>query len=138
MSFVSQYGNRSLRRSPPNPTVPGCMTIFLIAALIALPSTAEAWHWSLASGWDFDSYAECMDYYARNPPGETCVTSGFPSPARHCEHYTSEQLCAEIKSEEYEKLRKQEEITRVIVLSCRAESVTDAQFAACVALATGR
>ena len=137
MSPVSQYRNRTLRRSSPNPAVPGCMLVFLIAALIALPSTAEAWHWSLASGWDFDSYAECMDYYANNPPSETYVTYGSPG-AGHFVHYTPEQLCAEIKYEEYEKLRKQEEITRVIVLSCRAQSVTDAQFEACVALATGR
>jgi hypothetical protein len=109
------------------------MLVFLIATFIALPSTAEAWSWWY--GWD--SYAECMDYYAKNPPGETYVTYGSPG-AGHFGHYTPEQLCAEIKYEEYEKLRKQEEITRVLVLSCRAESVTDAQFAACVALATGR
>jgi hypothetical protein len=125
MSLVSQYRNRSLRRSPPNPAVPGRALIFLIAAFIALPSTAKAYSWW--SGWD--SYAECMDYYTTNPP--------VPRPP-HYFHYTKDQICSVIKAEDDEKLRKQEEINRVLVLSCRAESVTDAQFAACVSLAIGR
>jgi hypothetical protein len=46
-------------------------SLVLIAALIALPSTAKAWHYSL-NGWDFDSYAECMDYHTKNPPTAGC------------------------------------------------------------------
>jgi hypothetical protein len=101
--------------------------LVLIAASITLPSTAEAWHWSLADGWDFDSYAECMDYYAANPP--------VPNPP-HYYHFTADGLCAVKKAEEDEKRRAQAEMNRVIVLSCRATSVSDAQFAACVALMT--
>ena len=121
MSLLSQYRNRSLRRSPPNPAVPGRMLTLLVAAFIALPSTAKAYSWW--SGWD--SYAECMDYYTKNPP-----VPSYP----HYYHFTPEQVCSVKKAEEDEKLRKQEEITRIIILSCRAQSVTDAQFAACVAL----
>jgi hypothetical protein len=96
------------------------MLIVSIAAFIALPSPAKAWSWFY--GWD--SYAECMGYYAKNPPGETRST--WTLGGSHIEHYTPEQLCAHIKYEEDEKRRKQEEMTRVIVLSCRAASVTDA------------
>jgi hypothetical protein len=82
----------------------------LIAAFITLPSTAEAWHWSLAYGWDFDSYPECMDYYAANPP--------VPSPP-HYYHFTADSLCAVKKAEEDEERRHQEQITKMIVLTCR-------------------
>jgi hypothetical protein len=96
----------------------------LIAASITLPSTAEAWHWSLAYGWDFDSYPECMDYYAANPP--------VPSPPHHY-HFTADGLCAVKKAEEDEERRPQEQITKMIVLTCREHSVTYPQFADCVA-----
>jgi hypothetical protein len=42
MSLVSQYRNSSLRRSSSNPAVLRCLPFFLIAAFIALPSTAKA------------------------------------------------------------------------------------------------
>jgi hypothetical protein len=70
-----------------------------------------------------------MDYYAANPP-----VPSYP----HYYHFTAQQICAVKKAEEDDKLREQEEITRVILLSCQAGSVTYPQFAACVALATGR
>src|SRR5579872_5033734 len=99
------------------------ISIFLIAAFIVPPSTAEAWHWSLAKGWDFDSYAECMDYYGKNPPA--------PSPP-HYYHFTADDLCAVKKAEEDEERRRQEEITKMIVVTCREETVTYPQFVDCV------
>jgi hypothetical protein len=95
------------------------MPILLIAAFIALPSTAKAYSWWSGS---WDSYGECTDYYTKNP----------------AKKHTPEETCRYYKALEDEKLRNQQEINRVIVLSCAAESVTNSQFAACVALATGR
>ena len=46
-------------------------------------------------------------------------------------------MCASKKAEEDEKRREQAKTYRIIVLSCRADSVSEEQFAACVALATG-
>jgi hypothetical protein len=107
-------------------------SLVLIAALIALPSTAKAWHYSL-NGWDFDSYAECMDYHTKNPPTAGCsINPTICHPA-----YTPQFMCASKKAEEDEKRREQAKTYRIIVLSCRADSVSEEQFAACVALATG-
>jgi len=87
-------------------------SIILLTISILLPSTAKAWHWSLLNGWDFDSYAECMDYYAKNPATSGCsygvMTSCHPA-------YTSEQMCAVKKAEEDDDRRKQEEAFRLIV-----------------------
>jgi hypothetical protein len=106
--------------------------LVLIAAFIALPSSAKAYSWW--SGWD--SSAECLDYYTKNPSTAGCIWNGAGA---HCHPaYTPEQMCEAKKAEEDEKRRAQAELNRVLVLSCRAESITYAQFAACVALATGR
>jgi hypothetical protein len=102
-----------------------------IAAFIALPSTAEAWHYSLLLGWEFDSYAECMDYYAANPPGDTWVGGGLGH--SHKEHFTSGQLCAHMKDADDEERRNQEQITAIILLNCREHSVTYRELADCVA-----
>ena len=132
MSPVSQYRNSSLRRSPSNQVATGCLAFLLIATFVALPSSAMAYPWW--SGWD--SYAECKDYYTKNPATADCYWSGGTT---HCHPaYTPEQMCASKKAEEDEKLRQQEEMRRIIVLSCQAEAVTYSQFAACVALATSR
>ena len=112
-------------------TMASCALV-LIAAFIALPSTAKAYSWW--SGWD--SSAECKDYYTKNPPTAGCVWNG--GGAQCYPAYTPEQMCEAKKAEEDEKRRAQAEMNRVLVLSCRAESVTYPQFAARVALATGR
>ena len=108
------------------------LTITFCSAFIALPSTADAWSWW--SGWD--SYAECRDYYAKNPPTEGCAWSANGT---HCfiAEQSLERACANEKTKEDEKLRERQKTYRIIVLSCRADSVSEEQFAACVALATG-
>jgi hypothetical protein len=106
--------------------------LVLMAAFIALPTSAKAYSWW--SGWD--SYAECMDYYAKNPPNTDCYAHGADGQCYRA--YTAEERCASKKAEEDEKRREQAKMMRTLVLSCRAASVSDAQFAACVALATGR
>ena len=58
-----------------------------------LPSSAKGYSWW--SGWD--SYAECMDYYTKNPP-----IPSFP----FYEHYTPEQYCKSIKRPMPEKKPK--------------------------------
>jgi len=97
--------------------------VILLAVFIALPSTANAWSWW--SGWD--SYKECIDYYTKNP-------------ARGSKHYgyrylAPEESCLSIKLDEERKQHAQAEINRVLILGCRADSITEAQFEACVALA---
>jgi hypothetical protein len=104
----------------------------LIAAFIVLPSTANAY--SRWSGWE--SYAECIDYYTANPPTAGCISNGFNLICHPA--YTSEQMCAVKKAEEAAKRREQEETRRLIILGCRAGSVSYDQFAACVALATSQ
>jgi hypothetical protein len=103
------------------------LTMAVCSAFIALPSTAKAWSWW--SGWD--SYAECMDYYMKNPVYH-------PDRYRASSTELAEQRCADKKAEEDEKRRERQETYRIIVLGCRADSVSEEQFAACVALATGR
>ncbi len=100
------------------------LPIFLITTFIALPSTAKAESWSeWFWGGNFKSYSECVEYYTKNPSG----TWGR----------SPEGICKSITAAQDERRREQAEMYRVLVLSCRAESVSDAQFAACVALATG-
>jgi hypothetical protein len=99
--------------------------LVLIAAFIALPSTAKAeswteWFW----GGNFKSYSECVDYYTKNN-----AAAWWHSP---------EDICKSLAAAQDEKRREHAEMTRTLVLSCRAASVSDAQFAACVALATAR
>lgn len=96
--------------------------IILLAAFIALPSTAKAWSWW--SGWD--SYEECTDYYTKNPS-----RSGRP----YYRLLTPAESCLSVKLDEDQKRRELAKINRVIILGCRANSVTNAQFEACVALA---
>jgi hypothetical protein len=115
----------------------------LLAAIIAAPSTANAWSWW--SGWE--SYAECTDYYTKNP---VTVQSfyGYKSPYAKIRPYENtthsyeertgairpEEACEEIKFAEQRKQQAQAETNRILILGCRAESVTEAQFEACVAL----
>ena len=96
----------------------------MCSAFIALPSTAKAeswaeWFW----GGNFKSYSECMGYYTKHP-----ADTWWHSP---------EDICTNIKASQDERLRERQETHRIIVLGCRADSVSDEQFAACVALATG-
>jgi hypothetical protein len=98
----------------------------LVAAFIALPSSAKAYSWW--SGWD--SYAECTDYYAKNPPSMEGISRTLDQEVGY--------LCAGIRAKEAQKRREQEAMFRMIVLSCQASSVTYAQTAACVALVTGQ
>jgi hypothetical protein len=48
-----------------------------------------------------------------------------------------EDICKRLESAQNETRREKERTYRIIVLSCRADSVSEEQFAACVALATG-
>jgi hypothetical protein len=98
-------------------------SLVLIAAVVALPSTAKAeswteWFW----GGNFKSYSQCVEYYTKDPVW-------LQSP---------EDICNRLAAAQDETRREQAEMMRTLVLSCRAASVSDAQFAACVALATGR
>jgi hypothetical protein len=95
------------------------LAITFCSAFIALPSTAKAYSWW--SGWD--SYAECKDYYTKNPPTAGCVWNG--GGAQCYPASTAEQMCADKKAEENEKRREQEKTYRIIVLSCRADSVSE-------------
>src|SRR5271168_3881038 len=93
--------------------------ILLIAAFIALPSTAKAeswteWFW----GGNFKSYSECVEYYTKHP-----ADTFWRSP---------EGICKSIAAAQDDRRREQEKMFRIIVLSCQAESVTEAQVAACV------
>lgn len=100
--------------------------VILLAAFIALPSRANAWSFWSGS----DSYAECLDYYIKNP-------DDTPMPKPSYRHLTPEQTCLSVKLEEDRKRSEQAEVNRVLILGCRAESITEAQFEACVALVTG-
>jgi TPR repeat protein len=100
--------------------------------ITTLPSSAKGYSWW--SGWD--SYAECTDYYTKNPP-----IPSFP----FYEHYTPEQYCqyykeadARKKAEEDKARRERQQRLRTIWLSCRASSASEEQAAACYALATSR
>jgi hypothetical protein len=108
--------------------------VILLAAFIALPSTANAWSWW--SGWD--SYAECVDYYTKNPIRVKDHYSDkyvFSLPPEERERYLiPDETCRDLRLKEERERQKQAEINRVLILSCRAESVTEAQFEACVAL----
>jgi hypothetical protein len=100
--------------------------------ITTLPSSAKGYSWW--SGWN--SYAECMDYYTKNPP-----IPSFP----FYEHYHQSNTVSiikrpmlEKKAEEDEARRGRQQRLRTIWLSCRASSVSEEQAAACYALATGR
>ena len=100
-------------------------SLVLIAAVVALPSTAKAeswteWFW----GGNFKSYSQCVEYYIKHS-----ADTWWRAP---------EDICKSIAAAQDETRREQAEMMRTLVLSCRAASVSDAQFAACVALATGR
>lgn len=101
--------------------------ILLIAAFVVLPSTAKAssswttWWWG-----NWNSYSECMEYYTKHSRAAT----GWG--------YSPEEVCTNVQAAQDEKRREQAEMNRVLILSCRAASVSYDQFAACVALATGR
>jgi hypothetical protein len=80
--------------------------------------TAFAW-WST----DWKSYEACMEFH-ESP--KTIKLWGSP-----------EKICNRAQAARDEERRKKEETTRLIELSCQAESVTRAQYAACVELSTG-
>jgi hypothetical protein len=89
------------------------------------PSAANAWSWW--SGWE--SFQECYDYYTTHDPGYAHKVFGGIS-----YKLTRESVCSGIRYEEYRKSHAMEEIERVIKLGCQADSITQAQYAACMAL----
>jgi hypothetical protein len=102
----------------------GNMTMVVIGT-----SSAKAYSWW--SGWD--SYAECTGYYVKNLPSLEGVEVNVINLAQEIE-----RRCRDIKAKEDQKLHEQEETRRLIILGCRAGSVSYDQFAACVVLATGQ
>jgi hypothetical protein len=111
-------------------------SLVLIAGFIALPSTAKAeswteWFW----GGNFKSYSQCVEYYIKHS-----ADTWWRAPEDICKSIAAAQ--DETRREQDEKRRAledaQDEMMRTLGLGCRAASVSDAQFAACVALATGR
>jgi hypothetical protein len=67
------------------------LTGALVAATVhvSIASSAKAYSWW--SGWD--SYAECMDYYTKNPPDPTGYSCAGVGGCRQY-HVTAELLCS--------------------------------------------
>jgi hypothetical protein len=102
------------------------LTMAVCSAFIALPSTGKAESWTeWFYGGNFKSYGECLESYTKHP----LAWWHAPSP---------EDICTRLAAAQDETRREKEKTYRIIVLSCRADSVSEEQFAACVALATGR
>jgi hypothetical protein len=87
--------------------------------------------WTLRCWGDWNYYEDCIAYYTNPKPKMTFW-------------YSPKQICDKVEAAQEEESRKQEEedrkhkeTMRTIFLRCRAASVSEAQTAACVALATG-
>lgn len=123
MVRVSQDKNERSRSSGSNPPSLGRIPLFLFAAFVALPSTANASSWTTWWWGNWNSYWECMEHYKKSDGSWG---------------YSPDEICTKVQVAQDDERRKEEETYRMIVLSCQAGSVTYAQAAACVALATGQ